>query len=89
MLNAHPSVKESGVVGKKDPIRGELPVAFVELREGAAFDPKSIIMHCRGKLAGYKIPDEIRQLEALPRNPTGKVMRRELKKMVGETVFAG
>ncbi|MBY0310842.1 MAG: AMP-binding protein [Phycisphaerales bacterium] len=89
VLNAHPSVKESGVVGKKDPIRGELPVAFVELREGATFDPKSIIMHCRGKLAGYKIPDEIRQLEALPRNPTGKVMRRELKKMVGETVFAG
>lgn len=87
VLNSHPSVKESGVVGKKDPIRGELPVAFVELREDATFDMKSLMAHCRGKLAGYKVPDEIRVLEALPRNPTGKVMRRELKKMTGEGVF--
>jgi long-chain acyl-CoA synthetase len=82
VLNAHPSVKESGVVGRQDPVRGELPVAFVELKEGAAFDEASIRTFCRQRLAGYKVPTEIRPLDALPRNPTGKVMRRELKKLL-------
>jgi long-chain acyl-CoA synthetase len=104
VLNAHPSVKDSGVVGKKDPMRGELPVAFVEMKDapsdrgpGASpgtagtadpatgkfpFDEKALIQWCRSKLAGYKVPDEIRVLDALPRNATGKVVRRELKKLV-------
>jgi long-chain acyl-CoA synthetase len=88
VLNAHPSVKESGVVGKKDPMRGELPVAFVELKDGAdgqplAFDEKALLQWCRSKLAGYKVPDEIRVASGgLPRNATGKVVRRELKKLV-------
>ncbi|MFN7020078.1 MAG: class I adenylate-forming enzyme family protein [Phycisphaerales bacterium] len=87
VLNAHPSVKDSGVVGKADPIRGELPIAFVELVEDAegrrpAFNEKELLAWCRTRLAGYKVPDEIRPVEALPRNPTGKVMRRELKKIV-------
>lgn len=84
VLNKHPSVKESGVVGVMDDVRGELPVAYIELREGAAFDEKSILMFCREHLAGYKVPRHVRVLEALPRNPTGKVMRRELKKLAGE-----
>lgn len=96
VLNQHPSVKDSGVVGKMDPIRGEVPVAFVELRElgegdaagaggasgRAAFDQKDVLQWCRKRLAGYKVPDELRCVEMLPRNPTGKVMRRELKKML-------
>ena len=82
VLNAHPSIKESGVVGRKDPMRGEIPVAFVELKEGAAFDEKALLKWCRERLAGYKVPDEIRVLEALPRNPTGKVLRRELKALL-------
>lgn len=79
VLNLHPAVKDSGVVGRVDHLRGEVPVAFVELNEGAAFNEKELIAWCRGKLAGYKVPDQIRHLEALPRNPTGKVVRRELK----------
>lgn len=82
VLNAHPSIKESGVVGRKDPMRGEIPVAFVELKEGAAFDEKAVLKWCRERLAGYKVPDEIRVLESLPRNPTGKVLRRELKALL-------
>ncbi len=108
VLNHHPSVKDSGVVGRKDPMRGELPVAFVEMRpdpshaEGSgaggaggttgggatdtvakmAFDEKALIKWCREHLAGYKVPDEIRVVDALPRNPTGKVMRRELKNLL-------
>ncbi|HMN41228.1 MAG TPA: AMP-binding protein [Phycisphaerales bacterium] len=88
VLNAHPSVKESGVVGKPDPMRGEVPVAFVELAEGAGDGPqgtgveKALRSWCRTRLAGYKVPDEFRVVGALPRNPTGKVVRRELNKML-------
>jgi long-chain acyl-CoA synthetase len=82
VINAHPSVKDCGVIGITDPMRGEQPLAFVELKEGETFNAQSILSLCRSKLAGYKVPAEIRHLDALPRNPTGKIMRRELKKMV-------
>lgn len=82
VLNAHESVKDAGVIGITDPVRGEHPMAFVELREGANFDQTALLGWCRQRLAGYKVPREIRRVEALPRNPTGKVMRRELKPLV-------
>jgi long-chain acyl-CoA synthetase len=81
VLNQHPSVKESGVVGVTDPVRGELPLAFVEVREGHGFDERALLGWCRQRLAGYKVPREIRRVESLPRNATGKVSRRELKAM--------
>ncbi|MBX9639077.1 MAG: fatty acid--CoA ligase, partial [Mycobacteriaceae bacterium] len=82
VLNAHPAVKDSGVVGKPDPMRGEQPIGFVELKDGQQIDATALISWCRGKLAGYKVPAEVRVVEALPRNATGKVMRRQLKEMV-------
>lgn len=84
VLNRHPAIKDSGVVGAMDPVRGELPVAFVELKEdhAAAFDEKDLLGWCRKHLPGYKVPREIRRLEALPRTGTGKVSRRDLKKLI-------
>jgi long-chain acyl-CoA synthetase len=82
VLNRHPAVNASGVIGIHDPMRGELPLAFVELKEGQTTDEKSLKIWCRESLAGYKVPSEIRIIQALPRNPTGKIMRRELKKLV-------
>lgn len=82
-LNCHPSVHASAVIGAPDPSRGEVALAFVELEEGAAFDERSIRAHCRDRLAQYKVPREIRPLEKLPRNPTGKIMRRELSPETG------
>ena len=79
VLNAHPSVRDSAVIGKQDPVRGELLVAFVELNEDAEFDDASVRAHCREHLAQFKVPREVRVVDALPRNPTGKVLRRELK----------
>lgn len=79
VLNRHPTVAASGVIGVKDPIRGELPVAFVETKEGEAFDEHALLAWCRQSLAGYKVPTLIRRLDSLPKNPTGKVMRRELR----------
>ncbi|MHC4414459.1 MAG: class I adenylate-forming enzyme family protein [Planctomycetota bacterium] len=78
VLNAHPSVQDSAVIGVPDPSRGEVPLAFIELREGAGLDETELRSHCREHLAPFKVPREIRALEKLPRNPTGKIMRREL-----------
>jgi long-chain acyl-CoA synthetase len=82
VLNRHPSIKESGVVGRPDPMRGEVPIAFIETREGESFDEPALKRFCRESLAGYKVPDTIIRLDALPRNPTGKILRRELKKLI-------
>lgn len=82
VLDRHPSIAASGVIGQRDPIRGEVPVAFVELREGAMFDEQSVLTHCRANLAGYKVPRNVIRLDALPRNPTGKILRRELKNLL-------
>lgn len=78
VINRHPSVHASAVIGMTDPMRGEVPVAFVELEEGATFDERSILALCRDQLAGYKVPRDVRVLDALPRNPTGKIQRRQL-----------
>lgn len=79
VLNMHPSVKASAVIGKPDDMRGEIPIAFVELEEDATFDDKELRNFVRDKIAQYKVPREIRQIDELPRNPTGKILRRELK----------
>ena len=79
VLNRHPSIHDSAVVGMMDDLRGEVPIAFVELNEGAAFDEVDLRSWCRAGLAQFKVPREIRHLEKLPRNPTGKIMRRALK----------
>jgi len=83
VLNKHPSVGASAVIGVRDPVRGEVPVAFIELAEGAVFDETALRGWCRDKLAGYKVPRDIRDAGKLPRNPTGKIVRRELVKLVG------
>ncbi len=82
VLNRHPAVAASGVIGVMDPMRGELPVAFVEFKEGERADEKALIVWCRERLAGYKVPRSVQVVEKLPRNPTGKIMRRELKKLL-------
>jgi acyl-CoA synthetase (AMP-forming)/AMP-acid ligase II len=82
VLNAHPAVAASGVIGVPDPLRGELPMAFIEANEGKTPDPVELTTWCRERLAGYKVPREIRVVEQLPKNATGKVVRRELKKLL-------
>ena len=58
---------------------GEVPVAFVALRPGADATPDSLIAHCQAQLARFKVPKEVTFVEALPRNPSGKVLKRELR----------
>ncbi len=79
VLYEHDAVLEAAVVGRPDDRWGEVPVAFVVLRQGASVPPEALLEHCRGQLARYKVPKEVILLDALPRNPSGKVLKRELR----------
>ncbi|MBK8915299.1 MAG: AMP-binding protein [Phycisphaerales bacterium] len=79
VLAEHPAVGECAVIGAPDPLRGELPVAFVILREGAAATDVELREFCRERLAGYKAPREVRIMAELPRSPTGKILKRALR----------
>ncbi|MBM7868166.1 long-chain-fatty-acid--CoA ligase [Heliobacterium gestii] len=79
VLYAHPSVKEAAVIGMPDKTRGEAVRAFVVIRDGAELNRKELMTYLRANLASYKLPREIVELEALPRNATGKVLKKELK----------
>jgi len=69
----------SAVIGIPDHGRGEVPVAFVELVAGATFDEPQLRAHCREYLAPYQVPRRVIRLEQMPRSPTGKILRRELR----------
>jgi fatty-acyl-CoA synthase len=79
VLYEHPAVLEVAVVGRPDERWGEVPVAHVVRREGARATAEELIEHCRGQLARFKVPKEVTFLDALPRNPSGKILKRELR----------
>ncbi|MCZ0704212.1 acetyl-CoA synthetase [Natronobacillus azotifigens] len=83
-LIEHPAVAEAGVIGKPDPIRGELVKAFITLRVGIKQSDallEEIRLFVRGKLAAHAAPREIEVIEELPKTKiSGKILRRELKR---------
>jgi long-chain acyl-CoA synthetase len=78
-LVRHPAVREAAVIGVPDPYRGETVWAYVSLRPGAAATPAELIEFCRAELAAYKYPRHVEVLPDLPKTPTGKLLRRELR----------
>ncbi len=79
LLGQHPAVLGSGVVGREDPDKGQVPVAFIQLRPEAigTTKPEDIRAWCAERMATYKVP-EVRIISALPMTATGKVKKQEL-----------
>jgi fatty-acyl-CoA synthase len=78
-LEAHAGIAEAAVVGVDDPEWGERVRAFVVRVAGTSLDESGVKAWCRERLAGPKVPRDVVFLDALPRNPTGKVLKRELR----------
>jgi fatty-acyl-CoA synthase len=76
-------VREAAVIGLHDASWGERPVAVVVLDEGAALDLATLTAHCRAHLAAFKVPKELIIREQLPRNPSGKILKRVLRAELG------
>ncbi|HMM73092.1 MAG TPA: hypothetical protein PKC22_12900, partial [Rhodocyclaceae bacterium] len=74
-----PEVLECAVIGVPDERWGERPEAVVVLKPGMTLDLARLDQHCRQKLAGYKVPKALHLRETLPRNPSGKVLKRVLR----------
>jgi fatty-acyl-CoA synthase len=77
-LYRHPAVLACAVVARPDPKWGETPVAYVETKSGASVTAADLLAHCKGLLAGYKLPRDIR-FEEIPKTSTGKIQKFQLR----------
>ena len=82
VLADHPSVAEVAVIGVPDPVMGESVLAVVSPAPGERIDPDELIAYARGNLAGFKCPRRVEIMDALPRNASGKVLKRELREQI-------
>ena len=80
ILYAHPQIAEAAVIGVEDEQLGEVPKAFVALKRKGALTEEDILEHCRSKTARYKVPRIVEILDTLPKNPTGKILKKALPK---------
>jgi len=81
VIAAHPSVAMVAVGSQPDEFKGEVAKAYVVLKPGAPADAEGILSHCREQIAAYKAPRAIQFVADLPKTSTGKIMRRELRKL--------
>jgi long-chain acyl-CoA synthetase len=79
VLGKHPAVGDVAVVGVPDERFGEAVHAFVAVRPGERLRPRDLLVFAKERLAGFKIPARFEFVDAVPRNPSGKILRRELR----------
>ena len=79
VLQEHPAVHMAAVIGVPHPVSGEIPKAFVILRENAVATQKELIQFCKEKLAHYKVPRRVEFVASFPLSPAGKILRRKLR----------
>jgi fatty-acyl-CoA synthase len=79
VVYGHPDVAEVAVFGVPHPYWIEAVVAVVVPKSGAALDEDAVLAHCRTQLAGFKVPKAVVIADALPKNPSGKILKRELR----------
>lgn len=78
VLYLHEAVLEAAVIGVADADLGEVPKAFVALKPGRQLEPGEVLEFCRRHLAAYKVPRQVEIRPALPKNSTGKILKKEL-----------
>jgi fatty-acyl-CoA synthase len=78
-----PQIREAAIIGLPDEKWGERPVAVVALNAGHSLDYETLAKHCRAHLAAFKVPKQLILREQLPRNPSGKVLKRVLREELG------
>lgn len=82
VIHMHEKVADVTVMGKADPVKGEVPVAFIELKKGETMDAEEVKDFLKDKLAKYKLPVDCIFLESLPKTLVGKADRNELQKLL-------
>ncbi|KAB2808984.1 long-chain fatty acid--CoA ligase [Pimelobacter simplex] len=80
-LYGHPAVLEAAVVGRPDPVLGEVPVAYVATRPGRTASAEELVAHCAASLARYKVPERVEVLAELPKNSVGKLVKGRLREL--------
>jgi long-chain acyl-CoA synthetase len=80
VLHRHPAVRDAAAVAVPDPVLGEEVAVYVELKDGAAAAEEALLEHCREHLSRHKWPRLVIVTDRLPRNPMGKILRKELRR---------
>jgi len=84
VLHSHSKIEEAAVIGVPDEEWGEQPRAIIVLKQGETTTPEEIMEYCRAELASFKRPRSVILVDSLPRNPMGKVLKRELREKYGK-----
>jgi fatty-acyl-CoA synthase len=89
VLYEHDAVSEAAVIGVADPRWVEAVAAVVVRRAEYRVTAQELIAHCRTRLAGFKVPKYVVLAESLPKNPSGKILKRELRVRYAELASSG
>jgi long-chain acyl-CoA synthetase len=79
ILYQDPRVAEAAVIGIKDEHKGEVPKAFVALKDGCRLTESELVHFCRDRIASYKVPKHVEFRQSLPKNATGKILKKALR----------
>ena len=85
VLASHPKIFEVAVIGLPDPQWGESVMAVVVVKEGETMEAQEVVEYCKSSLASYKKPRAVEFVDSLPRNPSGKVLKPELREKYGKS----